>query len=742
MKINKIILKNFLSHQQTVLDLTNVHAATLIGNNGSGKTSLIIDSLAWCLFGKTRSGDIDQLVQIGKTDFAVEIHFDLGGTQYQIIRKRSLKTKRGRTELFFNCANGSGWQPVAQGSITEVDHAIQQLLKLDYASFLACMVASEGSNAYFADCDPAERKRLVYNILGLDKYSDYAKRARKLADSIDLAQSLDAIDALEKRIAQENLLKQEIREARAKLQHADDKIVQLEQLLDSTRQKLTRVNIALEAKQAEYAQIEEKQKALQTAQATLAERMREQQTHRNVIVQRDAIMQADLQYRCLLAEREQLETAIEHKEEHIQAIGAQCEQAEAIYRACLSKEQELEFKHNQITIEIESLERRRQDLLKQSAILNQVPCDKALQSSCPAITNAKEATDILNELSDLIKARKRALQRAQKAINDCKNDIQEKLEALNSCKRPLDELKCDLRTYRTKLDEKRKEIAALEELVSLKPRLEVAIARLQQLDQEINHLQEQINSLQSACDVTQLQKVLNDLAQQQTQWNALIKDTESQLTAKREERETIQINLALQERTLNEIEAAKAQLNDMRQELAALQHKQQTYLILEDAFKTIPILILEHAKPIIEREANQILARIGTGMQISLPTMKARKTVDKVAETFDIVVRDLIGERPYRAFSSGERARIDLAIRIGLSRLLMLRAGIKIETLILDEGFGMLDANGIISIKECLRQLQDEFRLLLVVSHLTEMQDLFPTQINIRKPGAYSILAT
>ena len=123
---------------------------------------------------------------------------------------------------------------------------------------------------------------------------------------------------------------------------------------------------------------------------------------------------------------------------------------------------------------------------------------------------------------------------------------------------------------------------------------------------------------------------------------------------------------------LTQISQYEEKIKKLSEQFDVQAKEKKIYNILANAFKTIPILILEHAKPIVEQEANRILTKISdTGMRISLPLFKALKSSDKVVETLDIRVQDQVGERPYQMFSSGERVRLDLALRIGLSRLLM-----------------------------------------------------------------------
>ena len=139
--------------------------------------------------------------------------------------------------------------------------------------------------------------------------------------------------------------------------------------------------------------------------------------------------------------------------------------------------------------------------------------------------------------------------------------------------------------------------------------------------------------------------------------------------------------------------------------------------------------------PEIEDEANRLLATMTDGrMSVTFETQRDTKKGD-IAETLDIKIADELGTRNYEMFSGGEAFRIDFAIRIALSRLLARRAGAPLPTLIIDEGFGTQDSEGIEKLKEAINSIQGEFKKIIVITHIDELKDAFPTRINVVKTG-------
>jgi exonuclease SbcC len=155
----------------------------------------------------------------------------------------------------------------------------------------------------------------------------------------------------------------------------------------------------------------------------------------------------------------------------------------------------------------------------------------------------------------------------------------------------------------------------------------------------------------------------------------------------------------------------------------------------------IQALLIENALPKIEDEANKLLGRMTDNrMHVKFETQEETKT-GKVRETLDIAIADELGTRNYEMFSGGEAFRINFAVRIALSRLLARRAGAPLPTLIIDEGFGTQDNTGIEKLKEAITSIQDDFKKILVITHLEDLKDAFPARIEVTKTAEGSMIS-
>ena len=79
---------------------------------------------------------------------------------------------------------------------------------------------------------------------------------------------------------------------------------------------------------------------------------------------------------------------------------------------------------------------------------------------------------------------------------------------------------------------------------------------------------------------------------------------------------------------------------------------------------------------------------------------------------------------------------------MALSRLLAHRAGARLETLVIDEGFGSQDAEGRSRLVEAILRVRSEFRTVLVITHIDELKEHFPVRIEVRKDPELGSLVT
>jgi exonuclease SbcC len=199
----------------------------------------------------------------------------------------------------------------------------------------------------------------------------------------------------------------------------------------------------------------------------------------------------------------------------------------------------------------------------------------------------------------------------------------------------------------------------------------------------------------------------------------------------------------------DEIVQEKSRFNSKLEWIAGLEGKREeakkqskklaydtvVYQELDKAFgkNGIQALIIESSIPEIDIEANKILSRLTDGgMTLSLEMVKpTQKGGEK--ETLEIKVGDNFGTRSYETFSGGEAFRIDFALRIAISKFIANRSGAELRTLVIDEGFGTQDKDGLSQFVEAINNIKNDFDKILVITHIDELKDKFPVKIEVTK---------
>jgi DNA repair protein SbcC/Rad50 len=183
------------------------------------------------------------------------------------------------------------------------------------------------------------------------------------------------------------------------------------------------------------------------------------------------------------------------------------------------------------------------------------------------------------------------------------------------------------------------------------------------------------------------------------------------------------------------LETVRAEHAQAIQKITKLEQTSAEFLAIAHATSKdgIQALLIEDAIPEIEQEANLLLSKLTDNQaHIMIESLRDLKK-GGTKETLDIKISDSVGVRPYELFSGGEAFRIDFALRIAISKLLARRAGTSLQTIIIDEGFGSQDEEGLAHIMDAIYAIQEDFAKVIIVSHLPLMKEQFPVHFMVEK---------
>lgn len=753
MLLTSISLHNFGSFADATIDLNLIPVAVCIGQNGSGKSTLFIDAPLWVLFGKCRVAP-DQMIRLGADEMVASITFQLNGQHYRVIRKRSLHTRQGKSELSLQIANDGAWTDASGARIPDTQDKICALLNLDYDLMTSTGLLVQGQADRFTRSTPGERKALLAQILQLDTYAELKTAAgRQVTKAETLGQiaegqytTVAALSAcaedIQRRADTHRLTATALQEA---LQHNDAALLEAvtnQARLAERAEQATLLPAKLQGLKDRIG-ILIGQQVLKTNARLRAEKIQQNRTVIDAKLEeerlaQDRLTQLDVQRTALQAETLTVSTRINDARLALNdrlKLTLEMNTAQA----------QLDRHRAAFANETARLERALQVDEQASRLLAQVPCDEGLQARCQFTLQAVEAKARIPERQRELQARPaadesttapaltlRALRETQ-AANDHAWQASEETVATGTTQ---------LQTIARKLE--LVEIDRRATLHTLK-----ALAAFTSLTQELAQADREIAGL--TLDMAQLAVTIGDLkTEEEAASLALLHATETNRDYQAAQTLTGQIRGTIETtRTdLNATTKALAQLEELAVKTQAAAHdairlraeadQYQRDIAqlkrLSDAYGQIPTMILETAIPLIEAEANTLLQRLSSaGLQVTIQTQKALKNRDGLAETLDITVRDCYGERTLENYSGGERARVDLAIRIGLSRLLATRSGARLETLIVDEAFAAVDRAGVDQLIESLPALTKEFQRLLFITHDESFKTAVGHRIHVRK---------
>lgn len=848
----KLTLKNFMSYGEegTTLPLEGIHVACLSGDNGNGKSALL-DAMTWALWGKTRASSVkaiaeDDLIRVGADEVEVRLEFELEGQRYRVVRKRKRGKAAGSEWQLTQDDGAGGWAPIGGGSQRETGRQIVQLLSMEYDTFVNSAYLQQGHADEFTRQTPDNRKRILGEILGLDRYDKLEAKAKDLyKERKEAADELEReIRLLEAQIADLPTYQESLAETRTTLAEKEAERAQQEEVAAKLQERRGALDALARQIEDLEAACERMETDIQQRERERSDRLAQLKLLQSILDQRESILSDYAALQNARKRREQLEP-------EVQAFNKAHADLQVVIGSIDVEKTRLEGDLNLLQKHLESLEIRRQQGKRLEAQIEALA--KALQGeaeTAQAFKRAQQAMESTQETFAALRAQNETLETSLKEMDEvldllshphatcpiCESDLSGKKHATviarQQAKRAdlvaeqkavhkdgaaakqalavaqervqaLERQRGDLAVKRSQYDQfcaqrqdllqelaeagtlakqaqelkgklEREEFAAPKRIQ--RRRLEQDLERLGLAKKEHEAVSQRILQLESSTiryqDLQHAESSWDREVQEKEQLEALIAGRQKELARERARLKTLDADLAQIEQVRKEAAAAEAYLTGLRQELTQLRvdegrfldyiarceraqeekkakaeahrktdEERKVYHALASAFgkKGVQALIIENAVPEVEDEANALLARMTDNtMQVRFETTRVGKTTGSDIETLDIKITDDAGPRPYELYSGGEAFRVNLAIRIALSRLLARRSGAKLETLILDEGFGTQDGKGREKLVEVIESIKEDFQKILVITHVDDLKDAFSQRIEITKDAAGS----
>jgi exonuclease SbcC len=235
-------------------------------------------------------------------------------------------------------------------------------------------------------------------------------------------------------------------------------------------------------------------------------------------------------------------------------------------------------------------------------------------------------------------------------------------------------------------------------------------------------------------------------------------DAGTELKAKQKDRETrlaTEIAKKLTDKTLEELEPQSKEfeesLKELRDAVAGLKHKLSENTAAKERIKEKQSAIEAQKKEchrweklhgLIGSADGKKYRNFAQGLTFELMVSHANRQLEKMTDRY-LLIRDeqqplelnvvdnyQAGEiRSTKNLSGGESFIVSLTLALGLSK--MASRKVRVDSLFLDEGFGTLDEEALETALETLSGLQQDGKLIGIISHVSALKERISTQINI-----------
>ena len=235
-------------------------------------------------------------------------------------------------------------------------------------------------------------------------------------------------------------------------------------------------------------------------------------------------------------------------------------------------------------------------------------------------------------------------------------------------------------------------------------------------------------------------------------------DAGTELKAKQKDRETrlaTEIAKKLTDKTIEELQPQfkefEESLKELRDTVAGLKHKLSENTAAKERIKEKQSAIEAQKKEchrweklhgLIGSADGKKYRNFAQGLTFELMVSHANRQLEKMTDRY-LLIRDTqqplalnvvdhyqAGEvRSTKNLSGGESFIVSLTLALGLSK--MASRKVRVDSLFLDEGFGTLDEELLETALETLSGLQQDGKLIGIISHVSALKERISTQINI-----------
>ncbi len=359
------------------------------------------------------------------------------------------------------------------------------------------------------------------------------------------------------------------------------------------------------------------------------------------------------------------------------------------------------------------------------------------------IANENEIEEKIKKLkADIVELKS---EKNEEKINQLKKEVEELEKTINDENKKYENLSANIESLRMSNVKLNKEISDLNERLSKINGVSVCPYCLSKITDHKHleeHYQNEINNRKK--EIEENNKTMSEMKKELDVVYNKIDDLNRKIKLKNDEIAKEEMNISNSiteikteiknyENELSKITKYKNEIKTKEDMISKLNEKILSIETLKEAYREIPNIIIRRIIPFIEKEAGEIANYISDGLiediKIDTESFKIKPVVNGETEEIQFL-------------SGGERLRVGIALRLAISKMILMTSSYttSIKSLFVDEGdFGALDENGLNDIASLFIKLKEKFDKIILITHIESLKNnVADYAYNVIKNGSYS----
>lgn len=721
MKLQRLYLENFQCHEKSYINLTQINSALIVGkvdnsdlvSNGVGKTS-IFQAIEYVLFNKS-DFPLERIVRDDTASCKITVDFIVDGIEYRLSR---IRTRKGTTDLSLfqkNSVDGDEdqvyhsskeipitdekyWKDLSGRRTSDTEKDLGKLIKINFEAFRNTIHFVQGDFAGLTTSTPEKRKGILKDALNLLVYTKLEKIAKEKSNA--MVKESDRLKNLIQVLGdpEQNLIDLNAQSALISIQIFDktNLLTELTAELDELNVKNNALINSLSNLEGKFSNLLIKEQSLSSEKNRLEISIKEYHSKKANIAK---------------AARELVDEISVLKDQQAQLAKLDYSQIDILSELVFSKKEKIAVANANI----------KSNMLEYDKLSIPMPDDSTCKH-CRLPLTTEHKKFCLAQIDQERRVCQTNIQNSKTEVAALNNEIlghQQSINELNLSKQKLEGIN-------TKISSKNKEVLDKRSIH------EEYITLLEKFSNDLKEKSKELDDVKNSLQNSPLEESKTIKFQIEDEKNKIV-SLNSNILLMNKEITHLTNNKAVNLHTAELKVKDRDNKQNLIKSLKEIEAKLAIFPSVIQAFSStgIPNLIIQNVLDDLQVEANNLLAQIKPGLQLSFFIEKTKGDGTE-ADTLDINYHINGKDRYFKQLSGGQKLAATFSLKLGLSFLLQKMIGTDIKFLLLDELDAPLDKASVDAFADIVKFLQKDFTIL-VITHNDRLKDKFSHAILVEQ---------